>query len=224
MKYWCENQHLKLEKTIDEFIVTRNRYLAFYNTEHLINGLAKLQNTKGIGEIGVNELYSLAFYAIERFEKTNLGCLMHYAKQGQNKNLMRTIVDEIRNRVHSFVANNQIDAVLFVPPTIKRKVQIMDYFEKELRIDLPKITVKKLSNEIVIPQKALSKIFERVANAKNNFIVPIQKKILILDDAFGSGATINKIANKVKAKNIAEQIIGLAVTGISEVFELISEI
>ena len=227
MQYWCENQNLDLSKTVDEFIETRNKYLAFYNEDHLINGLQKLQNTKGMGELGVDELYYLDFYAVERFGKTQLGCLMHYAKQGQNKNLMKLIVDEIKNRIQVFITTYNISAVLFVPPTIKRKVQIMDYFEKELKLNLPSISVKKISNEIVIPQKALSKLFERVANAKNTFVVPEQTKydrILIIDDAIGSGATINEIALKVKNKKIAKHIVGLAITGSYKGFEVISEI
>jgi hypothetical protein len=157
MQYWCENQKLPLEKTIDEFIATREKYLSFYNSEHLVDGLKKLENTQGIGKLGVDELYYLDFYAVERFGKTYLGCLMHYAKQGQNKKLMKAIVEEIKNRLDNFIIQHKIDALLYVPPTIKRKTQIMDFFEKELRIDLPTISVKKINNEIVIPQKALSK-------------------------------------------------------------------
>jgi hypothetical protein len=227
MQYWCSNQQLPLLKTIEEYIETREKYLSFYNKEYLIDGLPKLAATKGIGEIGIDELYYLDFYAMERFGKTHLGCLMHYAKQGQNKKLMKIITDEIKNRIYHFIQNHSIEAILFVPPTIKRKVQIMPFFEKELAIKLPLISIKKISNEIIIPQKALSKLFERVANAKNTFIVPPQKKygkILIIDDAIGSGATINEIAVKVKDKKIAKHIIGLAITGSYKGFEVISEI
>ena len=227
MKYWCHNQNLPLSKTIDEFIETRQKYLNFYNQEYLIDGIAKLQNTKGIGDIGVDSLYYLDFYAIERFGKTKLGNLMHYAKQGQNKNLMAEIVQEIKNRILFLIKTHNIEAVLYVPPTITRKVQIMAYLEKNLQIDLPKVQVKKITNQIVIPQKALSKLFERVANAKSTFIVLKQeayKKILILDDAIGSGASVNEIALKVKEKNVAQEIVGLAITGSYKSFEIISEL
>ena len=227
MRYWADNQNLPFTKTVDEYIATRKKYLSLYNEQHLIDGLGKLQNTKGIGDIGVDEFYYLDFYAIERFGKTHLGCLMHYAKQGQNIELMKIIVGEIRNRLLHFTKENDIEAVVYVPATIKRQLQIMSYFEKNLGLPLPKITVKKISNAIVIPQKALSKLFERVANAKNTFIVPEQKaykKILILDDAVGSGATINEIALKIKSKKLATHIVGLAVTGSYNDFEVISEL
>lgn len=58
--------------------------------------MEKLKNTSGIGQVYVDELYYLDFYAIERFGKTRLGTLMHYAKQGQNKQLMTIIVNEIK--------------------------------------------------------------------------------------------------------------------------------
>lgn len=227
MRYWCGKQNLPLDKTILEYIETRRKYLAYFNEEELINGTEKLIQTKGIKEIGVDNLFYLDFYTIERFGKTRLGTLMHYAKQGQNKLLMKRIVSEIRQRVYRLIEENQIDAVLFVPPTIDRKVQIMTVLQNLLNLERPTIKVDKIKNQIVVPQKALSKIFERIANAKNTFYVPIQqkyKRVLIIDDAIGSGATINEIALKLNEKNIANEIIGLAITGSYKGFEIISEI
>lgn len=227
LRYWCEKQNLPLEKTILEYIDTRNKYLAYFNTQELIDGTEKLINTNGIQDIGVNKLFYLDFYAIERFGKTRLGTLMHYAKQGQNKQLMKQIVSEIRQRVFNLLNEMQIDAVLFVPPTIDRKTQIMTVLQKLLKIELPHVKVEKIKNQIVVPQKALSKIFERIINAKNTFYVPNQpnyQRVLILDDAIGSGATINEIALKLKEKEIANEVIGLAITGSYKGFDVISEL
>ena len=227
MKYWCDRQKLPLEKTIEEFIQTRKKYLAYFDNHGLINGYDKLTNSIGIGTVRVDDLYYLDFYAIERFGKTRLGTLMHYAKQGQNKSLMKIIVSEVRQRILSLIQNLGIDAIAYVPPTISRKVQIMDYLQKHLEIDLPIIKIEKIKTNIIVPQKALSKIFERVANAKNTFVIPIQKKhahLLIIDDAIGSGATINEIAIKIKDKKLASKITGLAITGSFKGFDVISEI
>jgi predicted amidophosphoribosyltransferase len=152
---------------------------------------------------------------------------MHYAKQGQNKILMKKIADEVRQRIYNLVNEMQVDAVLFIPPSIDRKIQIMTVLEKLLSIDKPVIKVQKIKNAIVVPQKALSNIFERVANAKNTFYVPDQKaykRVLMIDDAVGSGATMNEIALKLKEKTLAKQIIGLAITGSYKGFEVISEL
>ncbi|MBP7643535.1 MAG: MarR family transcriptional regulator [Saprospiraceae bacterium] len=227
MQYWCEKQNLPFGKTTQEFIETRQVYLNFYDENHLIDGLVKLKNTQGIRQIGVDQLFYLDFYVIERFGKTKLGTLMHYAKQGQNKNLMKIIVSEIKQSIFRLVEMEKIDAVLFVPPTIKRNVQIMNYLKIHLKIPLPHVKINKLQNQIVVPQKALSKLFERVINAKNTFDVPLQEQfthVLIIDDAVGSGATINEIALKVKAQGIAQKITGLAITGSFKGFDVISEL
>jgi phosphoribosylpyrophosphate synthetase len=226
LSYWCRQQNLPLKKTTLEYLETRTKYLNYYNNG-VIDGLQKLKNTNGIGKIGVDEFYYLDFYAIERFGKTRLGTLMHFAKQGQNKQLMKQVVAEIKNSILYFVEQNNVDAIVYVPPTIKRTVQIMSFLEKNLKIDLPKVLVKKINNPIVIPQKALAKLFERVANANKTFVVPEQTKykhILILDDAIGSGATINEIALKLKAKKLAQKVTGLAITGSVKGFEVISEL
>lgn len=227
MQYWCAIQGLDFKKTVEEYIETRNKYLKYYDESGFINGFQKLVNTKGMTEIGIDDLYYMDFYAIERFGKTRLGTLMHYAKQGQNKHLMKMIVGEIKHRVAHFIHENKIEAIVYVPPTIKRHVQIMVYFEKHLGIDLPQIKVQKIKNQIVIPQKALSKLAERIENAKKTFYISDNKsynKVLILDDAIGSGATINEIALKLKQSKLAKEIIGLAVTGSYKGFEVISEI
>ena len=227
MKYWCSKQNLLLNKTIEEFISTRKKYLEYYNPNFLVDGLSKLKGTNGIEQIGVDCLFYLDFYAIERFGKTRLGTLMHYAKQGQNKILMKIIVNEIKQRIVKLIEEEAVTAILYVPPTIKRKIQIMDFLKTQLAIDLPSIKVEKIKTQIIVPQKALSKIFERVANAKNTFIVPRQQAyehILIIDDAIGSGATINEIAIKIKDKKLANKISGLAITGSYKDFEVISEL
>jgi len=227
MNYWCDKQQLEIIKTIDEYIHTRTKYLGYFSENGMIDGKTKLINTVGIKEIGIDELYYLDFYAIERFGKTRLGTLMHYAKQGQNKLLMKQIVEEIKQRIYNLIDQEKVDAVVFVPPTIDRKIQIMSVLQSLLAIQKPILKVGKIKTPIIIPQKALSKIFERIANAKNTFIVPLQKKynhVLIIDDAVGSGATINEIALKIKSQKIAKKITGLSITGSFKGFDVISEL
>jgi hypothetical protein len=227
MNYWCDKQQFEIIKTIDEYIHTRTKYLGYFNENGMIDGKSKLINTEGIKEIGIDDLYYLDFYAIERFGKTRLGTLMHYAKQGQNKVLMKQIVEEIKQRIYNLIDQEKVDAVVFVPPTINRKVQIMIVLQNLLAIQKPIVKVEKIKTPIIIPQKALSKIFERIANAKNTFVVPLQKKynhVLIIDDAVGSGATINEIALKIKNQKTAKKITGLAITGSFKGFDVISEL
>jgi predicted amidophosphoribosyltransferase len=48
--------------------------------------------------------------------------------------------------------------------------------------------------------------------------------VLLIDDAIGSGATINETARKLKERGLAKRIIGLAVTGSFKGFDVIQEV
>ncbi len=225
--YWCYQRKLPVTKTLDEFIKTKAKYEQFYETSGIINGYGKLKNTEGYDKIWLDQLYYLDFYAIERFGKTKLGTLLHFAKQGQNKFLMQMLMKEIDGRVKEFVSKQRIDAVVFVPPTIRREVQLMKFIQTKLNLSLPVIQLKKISGIIPIPQKSLSKLSERIANADNSFAVTETRKfnhVLMIDDAVGSGSTLNQIAQKLKQKEVAKKITGLAVVGSFKGFDVITDV
>ena len=224
---WCKQRNLPLEKTLIEFIKTKHKYDSYFNKIGIIDGIEKLQNTKGYDKIHLDEIFYLDFYAIERFGKTRLGTLLHYAKQGQNKFLMKILLAEIKQKVALLLKKNKFDAVGFVPPTIRREVQIMKYLETHLKINLPRINIQKISGIIPVPQKSLHKIEERISNAENTFAVNETVKynhLLLIDDAVGSGSTMNQLAGKVKQKGIAKKITGLAIVGSFKGFDVVTDI
>lgn len=225
-KNWCKKRNEPVEKTLAEFIKTKEKYNSYYNEKGIIDGTIKLTNTYK-EDTFLDKIFYLDFYAIERFGKTRLGMLLHYAKQGQNKFLMKIMMDEIRTKILDFIINNNIDAVGFVPPTIRREVQIMKFIQEDLKVALPILDIKKISGIIPVPQKSLTKLDERIKNAENTFAVTDQrtfKKVLLIDDAVGSGSTLNKVAEKVKNKQISKQVIGLAIVGSFKGFDVITDI
>ena len=225
--HWCKQRQLPVEKTIDEFIKTRTKYEPYYDTLGIIDGKEKLVNTKGYDRIHLDDILYLDFYAIERFGKTRLGTLLHYAKQGQNKFLMKILLNELKPKLDVLLKNHKFDAVGFVPPTIRRELQLMKYLETHLKINLPKINIQKISGIIPIPQKSLNKIEERINNAENTFAVTETvkyKHILLIDDAVGSGSTLNQIAGKIKQKGIAKKITGLAIVGSFKGFDVVTDV
>lgn len=227
MVTWCQQRKLPVAKTVSEFIATKKKYESYYDNDGNINGLEKLKNTKGYEKISLDETYYLDFYAIERFGKTRLGTLLHYAKQGQNKFLMDIMMTETAGRIRKFIERKRADAVGFVPPTIRREVQLMKVIQSRLNIALPVIDIKKLSGIIPVPQKSLSKLEERIRNAENSFAVTEQRKfktIVLIDDAIGSGATMNQVAGKIKAKEVAEKVIGFAIVGSFKGFDVITDV
>ena len=225
--YWCKQRKLPVEKTIDEFIKTRKKYEPYYDTLGIIDGKEKLMNTKGYDRIHLDDIFYLDFYAIERFGKTRLGTLLHYAKQGQNKFLMKILLNELKPKLDVMLKTHKFDAVGFVPPTIRRELQLMKYLETHLKINLPKINIQKISGIIPIPQKSLNKIEERINNAENTFAVTETvkyKHVLLIDDAVGSGSTLNQIVGKIKQKGIAKKVTGLAVVGSFEGFDVVTDV
>lgn len=49
--------------------------------------------------------------------------------------------------------------------------------------------------------------------------------IVLIDDAVGSGATLNETAKKIRAQGLCRgKIIGLAITGSAKGFDVISEV
>lgn len=224
---WCFKRKLPFEKTVDEFIITKDKYNNYINKSGLISGLDKLKNTKGYKEIFLDELLYLDFYAIERFGKTKLGTILHYAKQGQNLMLMKMLSDEIKKKIDNIIKEYAIDAIAYVPPTIKRETQLMKVLAQNLSINLPAIDLIKVSGIIPVPQKSLNKLEERINNAENTFMVKDFsnfKNILLIDDAVGSGSTLNQISGKIKRKNPSTTVIGLAIVGSFKGFDVITDL
>ena len=73
----------------------------------------------------------------------------------------------------------------------------------------------------------MNKIEERIINAQNTFAVNDvvkYKHILLIDDAVGSGATLNQIADKLKQKGIAAKVTGLAIVGSFKGFDVATDV
>lgn len=224
--YWCERNKLPLAKTADEYVSTLAKYDA-YKKDGVIDGTEKIK-TSFANKVGLDKVFYLSFYAIERFGKTKLGQLLLYAKQSQDKKLMKRISDEARNTILSLIKKYDIEAVGFIPPTVKREIQLMKELKNSLALPVRDIKIVKAQTEVVVPQKTLNKIEDRMENAQKSIFVTDNNKyknILLIDDAVGSGATLNETALQIKRLGICSgKIIGLAITGSFKGFDVISEV
>lgn len=222
--YWCEKQKLPIEKTAKEYLETLKKYSGF-RKDDLIDGMQKMKGT--FKDLYLDNIYYLDFYSIERFGKTKLGQMLLYAKQSQNRRLMKELIDDIRPAIDNMIKKFNIDGVGFVQPTVKREVQFMNELRKKLNLKVKEIKITKIKTDIIIPQKTLNKLNDRIENARKTFVVEEKghfNNILLIDDAVGSGATLNEIAKKIKDKRIAKKVIGLAITGSFKGFDVISEV
>jgi hypoxanthine-guanine phosphoribosyltransferase len=214
----------EIKKTADEYLKTLEKYNQ-YKKDGLIDGLKKLQHT--YTDVYLDQVFYLDFYSIERFGKTKLGQLLLYAKQSQNKKLMLELTQIARPAIERIIQLYQVDAIGFIPPSVRRETQLMRELQRRLDIALPTIAIEKIKTEIVVPQKTLNKLEDRIVNAKATIIVRDRKRfdvVLLIDDALGSGATLNETAKKIKDQKVAKQVIGLAITGSFSGFEIISEV
>ena len=222
---WCEKTKQDPIKTANEYLSTLNKFDKFKKND-LINGMPKMKNT--FKDVFLDKLYYLDFYSIERFGKTKLGQMLLYAKQSQNTNLINQLIIQIRPKIIKIIEENMIDGILFVPPTVKREIQFMKELEKQLALPIRTLSVTKIKTEIAVPQKTLSKLEDRIENAKRTIIVEDKKEyknVLLIDDAVGSGATMNETAKQIKNINLVSgEIIGLAITGSFKGFDVISEV
>ena len=222
--YWCDKQKLPLGKTAIEYERTLKKY-APYKKDGLIDGMYKIKHT--FDHIYLDKVFYLDFYSIERFGKTRLGQLLLYAKQSQNKGLIHELVMQIKPKIDQLLKKFTIDAVGFIPPTVRREVQLMKELERQLNLPVPSINLVKVKTPIAVPQKTLTKLEDRIENARSTIVVDdthTYDTLLLIDDALGSGSTLNETAQKVKKQGLAKTIIGLAITGSFSGFEVISEV
>jgi phosphoribosylpyrophosphate synthetase/biotin operon repressor len=222
--YWCNKQDLPIKKTAKEYIETLEKYNSF-KFKGLINGLPKIKNT--FENVFLDQLFYLDFYSIESFGKTKLGQLLLYSKQSQNKKLIKELSLEIKAKIEKIIKDNNVDSIAFIPPTVKREIQLIKELERFLDLKINKVDLIKIKSDIMVPQKILNKLEDRVQNAKGTISVSDSikyNKILLIDDAVGSGATLNETAKKIKDIKIAKKVIGLAITGSFKGFDVISEV
>lgn len=222
---WCEKTKQDPVKTANEYISTIDKFDKF-KKDGLVNGLPKMKKT--FSHVYLDKLYYLDFYSIERFGKTKLGQMLLYAKQSQNTGLINQLINQIRPEIIKVVKENNIDGIVFIPPTVKREIQFMKELERKLNFEIETLSITKIKTEIIVPQKTLSKLEDRIENTKRTIIInekKVYKNILLIDDAVGSGATLNETAKQIIDKNLVNgEIIGLAITGSFKGFDVISEV
>lgn len=224
-EYWCQERKMDIAKTAERYEAVSNKYGKFKKNS-LIDGMPKLRST--FDDIGLDELLYLDFYSVDIFGKTRLGQLLLFAKQSQNRKLINQIADDIKSSVEQVIREYQIDGIGFIPPTVKRELQFIKQIEARLNLSIKALSITKIKTPVIVPQKTLNKLDDRIINAYETMHVDnigVYNNILLIDDAVGSGATLNEVAKKIRQKGICHgKIIGLTITGSFNGFEVISEV
>jgi phosphoribosylpyrophosphate synthetase len=221
------NQASHLEKLAAEYKSVREEANSHIHKNDLISAKNKLTNT--FEDVALEDAYYLDFYSLPKFGKTRLGQLTLYAKQSQRSNLIQSLALEISPSIKQLIETLNIDAVAFIPPTVPRKLQFLKELEKFLSLSVPKIDlVKAYPGDVPVAQKTLPKLGQRIENAQKTIFVKDSSvkygKVLIIDDAVGSGASLNEVAKKLKDLDVAKEVYGIAIVGSYKGFDVISEV
>ena len=222
---WCSDRKQDISKMTKLYVQTVKKYDGF-KKDGLVDGMNKIKST--FEDVALDEVFYLDFYSVEIFGKTKLGQLLLFAKQSQDITLMNQLIDGIKPSVLDVIEKFNIDGVAFIPPTVKREHQLMKQLQRRLNLGTRIISLVKIKTPVIVPQKTLNKLDDRIINARETIVVDDNGKysnVLILDDAVGSGSTLNEVAKKIRQKGICSgKIIGLAITGSVKGFDVISEV
>lgn len=225
-KYWCEKNKFSIEKH-KKLFVSKLKLINKMKKDGVISAKNRILSSEKSSYL--NNLYYNDFYTVDHYGKTKLGQLVYMGKSAQNKNLIMEISDIIKSNIDKLIKKHQINMIGFIPPTIERKTQFLEYLKKYLDIPLPEISIDKVSTPTKVAQKTLRKLEDRITNAKTSIAVnPTQKisgSVLLIDDAVGSGATLNETAGKIKKIATSNtKVFGFSVVGSFKGFDVISEV
>ena len=227
---WAQNvgKSNQVESLLIRYAKDREDIGRFFTPFGWIDATRNVSQTFGI-DMNVDGVFYLDFYSLPTFGKTRLGSLMLYAKQSENKELIWQTADESPENIHKLIKHLAIDAIGYLPHSILRKTQFLKEFAKRLNLRLPKIDlVKAYPGKIRVAQKTLGKLEERIKNARETIFVDDSAarygRVLLIDDAVGSGATLNETARKLKQMGLAKEVFGFAVVGSLKGFEVIREV
>lgn len=227
LEVWAKKAGRETNSAIAEYVKIREKASSFVGNQGWIDATEKIKNT--FKDIYVDKVLYKDFYALPVFGKTRLGQLVLYGKQSQNAEIIRRTAEESKELIERIIAFFDIQAIGFLPHSIPRRLQYLKEFRKYLNLELPEIDlVKAYIGKIPVAQKTLTSLGERIENARKTIMIkdlePRFESIMLIDDAVGSGATLNETAKKLKAIGVAKKVIGFAVVGSMKGFEVIREI
>ena len=224
----CQDRHLDIQK---QFTMYKNIISAIEKSKDK-NGLLDWNEniSEKLGKIYIDDLRFIDAYQIGHFGRSKLGSTTFYAKQSQNKQLVKQVIESIRTPIQKYIMTHKIDAICYIPPSITRGIQLMHELRKQLKIELPEIKlIKVFPTNIVIPQKSLKSMEQRIKNATNTiFVSPWQKaykSVLLIDDFMWSWATINFSAKKILDAKLAKRVVAISLLGnIDTKYDVINEV
>jgi hypothetical protein len=221
------NQAKHIQALAKEYVKARTEANTWFGSKKWIDATSKVSTT--FPDTQLDAVFYADFYALPKFGKTKLGQLTLNAKLSQSRVLITEVATEVKSTLQRIITDHDIDAVAYIPHSLPRRVPFLKVFREEVALQIPEITLQKAyPGEVRVAQKSLSKLEERIENAQKTIFVREHtipyKRVLIIDDAVGSGATLNETASKLKNEYGVPFVAGFAVVGSYKGFEVIKEV
>jgi len=229
MKQWCEFRDYNLREKVKSYIKIYKHIESIQNNCWLLDATSVFWTH--FEKVYLDNAYYADQYKYMEFWRWKLAEMTFYAKQSQNKNLIKQSIGEIILKLECIIRKNWYDAIAITPWSIDRKNQLLQFLKNELKpINLPFINIiKYYPNAIPIPQKSLKTRQQRIKNAKNTIFVDDgeasnYKKVFLIDDFVWSGSTLNQTALKLKNEWIKQVDWFAFVWNINLEYDVINEV
>ncbi len=177
----------------------------------------------------IDKVFYMDFYSIEVFGKTKLGQLLLHAKLAQDRKLISELALYTAPYLSELIQRLNIDAYAVVPHSLRRSAPLLPGLKERWGLQLAELPLIKVTGAIPVAQKTLSKMQDRVENARETIYVDDGhamkvENLLLIDDAVGSGSTFQETAKKIRSKGLAKHIYALALVGSLKGFEVVREV
>lgn len=221
---WCLARNYSVEQKQKEYL----DILMKYYPKSFISPIDMTKKLIGIfDQLYLTKIWAVDYYNFEIFGKTKLGTKVMIAKQTGDADALGYLANKLNTAAEHIIKQYNIDAVAFVSPTIQRQSQLMSKLEEAVGSDVNRVKIHKVGARILVAQKTLKNLQDRIINAKETFITESNasyKNVLIIDDALGSGATLNEIAKQIISKGISDECYGLVLVASPSGYEIINEV
>ena len=189
-------------------------------------------------KIRIDELY---YGNIDRIDKYKLSSYQQLSqiKIFQKIHDMNNMIQQIfEHKLIRLLEKKSLDTIVMIPNNANRAVSfnqyMIDHIKKYCWDSL--VTILSYNNIMVndFPERRAQKTVEGICNRLNNanklfscenLDLPKNSRILLIDDAFWSGATMNMIAKKIKHKFPTTTIVWFSIIGsMRKWFDVLSEV
>ncbi len=220
---WCNDRNLDVDSMQKQYVNILNKY---YPNDFAspIDFTNKLKHS--LKDFSLQKVWAVDYYNFEIFGKTKLGNQVMIAKQTADEVTVATLIKRIAEAFLAIESRVKIDAVALVSPTIQRQQQLMSRLDNAIDQTVPRVKIYKVGARILIAQKTLKYLKDRILNAEQTFVVEssgVYESVLIIDDALGSGATLNEISKQIVKKGIAKKCYGLVLVASPSGYEVIQD-